>query len=77
MESKYLDLILNSAPVGGSVLDLGCGTGEPIAGQQLYHASLSTKEYENLLKEASFNVLIHKVRDPECGQTTVWVAKRI
>ena len=31
MESQYLNLIINSVPAGGSVLDLGCGTGEPIA----------------------------------------------
>lgn len=31
MESEYLNLIVNSVPAGSSVLDLGCGTGEPIA----------------------------------------------
>lgn len=31
MESEYLNLIVKSVPGGGSVLDLGCGTGEPIA----------------------------------------------
>jgi ubiquinone/menaquinone biosynthesis C-methylase UbiE len=31
MESEYLNLIVKSVPAGGSVLDLGCGTGEPIA----------------------------------------------
>lgn len=172
MESEYLNLIVNSVPAGGSVLDLGCGTGEPIAqffmgkgfkitgidgskkmielckkrfpserwivsdmrninlnqqfdvvlawhsffhldqdsqrkmfkifkahikpggilaftsgeeegevwsdnsGQELYHASLSTKEYNQLLEDASFKVLIHKIRDPECGEATVWVAQQ-
>lgn len=46
-------------------------------GQQLYHAFLSTKEYESFLKNSSFKVLVHKVRDPECGEATVWVAKKI
>ncbi len=173
MESEYLNLIINAVPGGGSVLDLGCGTGEPIAkffidkgfkvtgvdgsknmielckkrfpneqwlisdmrtinlhqqfdvilawhsffhldqasqrkmfktfethlkpggvlaftsgeeesevwgdngGQPLYHASLSTKEYEALLGALSFNVLIHKVRDPQCGEATVWVAQKV
>lgn len=173
MESEYLHLIVNTIPSKGTILDLGCGTGEPIAqffiekgfnvtgvdgsqkmialckkrfpserwivsdmrtinleqqfdavlawhsffhldhdsqrnmfkifashmkpggvlaftsgeeegevwgdnnGQQLYHASLSTKEYNKLLKEFSFKVLIHKVRDPECGEATVWVAQKI
>lgn len=31
MESEYLNLIVKSVPAGGSILDLGCGTGEPIA----------------------------------------------
>lgn len=30
-EKKYLDLLLETASAGGSVLDLGCGTGKPIA----------------------------------------------
>lgn len=173
MELEYLNLIANSIPAGGAILDLGCGTGEPIAkffiekgfkitgvdgskkmialckqrfpseqwivsdmrdinlpqkfdailawhsffhldhdsqrkmfkifeshlksngilaftsgeeegevwsdngGQELYHASLSTKEYENLLKTASFKVLLHKIRDPECGEATVWVAQKV
>jgi len=173
MEAEYLNLIVKLIPAGGSVLDLGCGTGEPIAqffinkgfkltgvdgsqkmialckqrfpneewivsdmrdvnleqqfdvvlawhsffhldpdsqrkmfklfsahtkpggilaftsgdeegeiwsdngGQQLYHASLSSNEYERLLTAASFKVLVHKVRDPECGEATVWVAQKI
>lgn len=173
MESEYLNLIVNTIPPKGTILDLGCGTGEPIArffiekgfkvtgvdgsqkmielckkrfptdrwiasdmrtinlqeqfdailawhsffhldhdsqrnmfkifashiksggvlaftsgeeegevwsdngGQQLYHASLSTKEYNSLLKDFSFKVLIHKVRDPECGEATIWVAQKI
>ncbi len=173
MESEYLNLIVKSIPAGGTILDLGCGTGEPIAqffiekgfkvtgvdgskkmielckkrfpnehwivsdmreinlqqkfdvilawhsffhldhdsqrkmfnlfeshikpngilaftsgekegevwsnngGQELYHASLSTSEYENLLKAASFKVLVHKLRDPECGEATVWVARKV
>lgn len=173
MESEYLNFIVNSIPAGGSILDLGCGTGEPIAqffiekgfkvtgvdgskkmielckkrfpseqwivsdmraiklnqrfdgilawhsffhldqdsqrkmfkifeehikpngilaftsgddegevwsdngGQMLYHASLSTNEYIALLEQASFEVLIHNIRDPECGEATVWVAKKV
>lgn len=173
MESEYLNLIANTIPQKGSILDLGCGTGEPIAqffikkgfkvtgvdgsqkmielckkrfpseswivsdmreinlqqqfdailawhsffhldhdsqrnmfkvfeshikpggvlafttgdeegevwsdngGQQLYHASLSEKEYNELIKNSSFRVLVHKVRDPECGEATVWVVQKI
>jgi 2-polyprenyl-3-methyl-5-hydroxy-6-metoxy-1,4-benzoquinol methylase len=173
MESEYLNLIVNTIPQEGSILDLGCGTGEPIAeffiekgfkvtgvdgsqkmielckqrfpsenwivsdmreinlqqrfdailawhsffhldhdsqrrmfkifvshikpggvlaftsgeeedevwsnngGQELYHASLSTKEYNDLLEEASFKVLTHKIQDPECGEATIWVAQKV
>lgn len=172
MESEYLNLIVNSVSAGGSVLDLGCGTGEPIArffidkgfkvtgvdgskkmielckkrfpnerwimsdmreinlnqqfdvvlawhrffhldhdsqrkmfklfeshikpggilaftsgeeegevwsdngGQQLYHASLSASEYEKLLSENAFKVLLHRIQDPKCGEATVWVAQK-
>lgn len=31
MEKEYLDLILNHIPARAHILDLGCGTGEPIA----------------------------------------------
>ena len=31
MESEYLNLIVKSIPADGSIVDLGCGTGEPIA----------------------------------------------
>lgn len=173
IEAEYLNLIAKAIPAASSVLDLGCGTGEPIAqffidkgfkvtgvdgskkmielcksrfpneqwiasdmrdinlkqqfdvvlawhsffhldpdsqrrmfktfathlkvggllaftsgeeegeiwsnngGQMLYHASLSTKEYEKLLSEHLFQVLLYKARDPECGETTVWVAKKL
>jgi SAM-dependent methyltransferase len=32
MEREYLDALAARLPAGGSVLDLGCGTGEPLAG---------------------------------------------
>jgi 2-polyprenyl-3-methyl-5-hydroxy-6-metoxy-1,4-benzoquinol methylase len=45
-------------------------------GHDLYHASLSSKEYEQILTDSDFKVLTHKVRDPECGDATVWVAQK-
>jgi SAM-dependent methyltransferase len=32
MEREYLDAVLERLPAGGSLLDLGCGSGEPLAG---------------------------------------------
>lgn len=172
MEKFYLDFILKHIPVGGSILDVGCGTGEPLAkffieqgfkvmgidasekmielcekrfpsaswiladmrsiklpdqfdlviawhsffhlpptdqeptlknllsyvkknglfvftsgyeaseewgvnaDYDLYHASLSSEDYEKILKEAGFKVLVHKIKDPDCGDATVWIAKK-
>ncbi|KTD10619.1 methyltransferase [Legionella gratiana] len=45
-------------------------------GHDLYHASLSAEEYTQILLDCNFKVLIHKVRDPECGDATVWVAQK-
>jgi cyclopropane fatty-acyl-phospholipid synthase-like methyltransferase len=170
MEKKYLDAVVGQLPAGASVLDLGCGTGEPIlryllqqglqvtgvdasqvmlqlarnafpqttfllqdmrqlqlpqrfhaiiawhsffhlpaadqpamfplfaqhlhpgglllftsgtehgeawgevGGENLYHASLDTQAYAQLLQENGFRVLQHTVSDPACGYATVWMA---
>jgi len=46
-------------------------------GENLFHASLATVEYENLLKQHHFKVLKHNVSDADCGNATVWMAKYI
>ena len=172
MEKRYLDLIIKSIPANSSILDLGCGTGEPIAkyfiekafnltgidgsqkmialckkrfpnshwlvadmrtitlnqrfdaiiawhsffhldhesqramfkifeshikpggilaftsgtehgevwsnngGQELYHASLASNEYQNLLKSSGFEIILHMEKDPECGCAIIWVARK-
>lgn len=43
-------------------------------GSPLYHASLDTGEYRELLQRNGFDVLQHRVADPECGGHTVWLA---
>lgn len=169
MEKRYLDELISRIPTGGTVLDLGCGTGKPIleylvskdlhvtgidasssildiaranfpktefilkdmreldlnrkfdaiiawhsffhlpaadqpamferfaahfnpggillftsgaergeawgmnGGENLFHASLDTKEYNTLLEENGLSVLKHVVNDSECGGATVWV----
>jgi ubiquinone/menaquinone biosynthesis C-methylase UbiE len=45
-------------------------------GYDLYHASLSSEEYEKILLEDNLNVIIHKIKDPDCGEATVWVAQK-
>lgn len=44
-------------------------------GEPLYHASLSTKEYRQLLDENEFEVISHTENDPDCGGATVWMVQ--
>ena len=69
----------HSAP--GAVLmftsgdDLGVRIGR-WQGEPLYEASLSPAEYEALLERNSFSVVEARPRDPECGDATVWLARK-
>lgn len=44
-------------------------------GENLYHASLSTAEYKELLAVHHFQVVKHALEDEQCGDATVWVAR--
>lgn len=44
-------------------------------GHDLYHASLSSEEYAQILEDNNFTILMHKIKDPKCGDATVWVAQ--
>ncbi len=44
-------------------------------GQNLYHASLSPAEYQELLESHHFDLITHKIKDADCGDSTVWVSK--
>lgn len=44
-------------------------------GEQLYHASLSTAAYTELLNQHHFTVITHNIEDKNCGDATVWVAQ--
>jgi len=46
-------------------------------GEYLYHDSLSSEEYQQLLKKYNFNLIIHNIRDENCGGATVWLAQYI
>lgn len=61
-------LLFTSGPEAGEVWSNN-------GGENLYHASLSTNEYRDLLKQHDFTVLEHKLSDPECGDATVWLAR--
>ncbi|MCC8423941.1 trans-aconitate 2-methyltransferase [Mucilaginibacter sp. UR6-11] len=45
-------------------------------GEHVFHGSLDTAEYEDLLKAYNFEVIKHVVDDKECG-ATVWMARYI
>jgi len=44
-------------------------------GENLFHASLDTAEYHQLLQLNGFEVLTHKINDPDCGGANVWMAQ--
>jgi len=46
-------------------------------GCDLYHASLDAEEYEFLLASIGFEVLLHRIEDPACGNHTVWIARQL
>ncbi len=63
-------LMFNSGARQGTAVGRYCG--EP-----LYHASLALEEYRMLLRGHGFTVLHHVTEDPDCGQRTVWLARRL
>jgi ubiquinone/menaquinone biosynthesis C-methylase UbiE len=63
-------LIFTSGTTEGEAL------GGDLCGDRLYHGSLNTDEYARLLDRNDYDVVLHRVRDPECGGHTVWVAQR-
>lgn len=61
-------LLFSSGPEAGEVWSEN-------GGELLYHASLSSEEYESILNKNEFTLIEHKVSDPECGGATVWLAQ--
>jgi cyclopropane fatty-acyl-phospholipid synthase-like methyltransferase len=46
-------------------------------GEPLFHASLVSSEYRQLLAANGFDVLDYREKDPECGHSWIWLAKRV
>lgn len=66
-------------PAGFLVFTSGPESGEVWSdngGYDLYHASLSPEEYTKILQQNNMELLIHKAEDPDCGGSTVWIAKK-
>jgi SAM-dependent methyltransferase len=72
----FRDCALAGAPL---MFTSGPAFGEAIGtldGEPLYHASLGPDEYRLLLGENGFGVVAHVIEDPDCGERTVWLARR-
>ena len=66
----------------GASLLFTSGTGHGVAlgdlyGAELFHASLAPEEYRALLEAHGFTTMIHRERDPDCGEHTVWLARYV
>jgi trans-aconitate methyltransferase len=68
----------HAAPGAALMFTSGPKHGEAIGsfeGETLYHASLSSEEYNSLLSDHGFDVVEHVVEDQSCGGFTVWLAR--
>lgn len=69
----------HSAPGAALMFTSGPQHGESIGewlGEPLYHGSLDPAEYRHLLAGNGFDLVEHKLNDPDCGQSNVWLARR-
>jgi trans-aconitate methyltransferase len=62
-------LMFTSGPEEGESI----GTWES---ESLYHGSLDPAEYEALLETEGFHLVERRLRDPDCGDATVWLARK-
>jgi trans-aconitate methyltransferase len=66
----------------GGALMFTSGTSEGVAigewqGEPLFHGSLDTSEYRQLLELNRFEVIEHVASDPGCGHATIWLARKL
>ncbi|MGH1369033.1 MAG: class I SAM-dependent methyltransferase [Maritimibacter sp.] len=47
-----------------------------VAGETVYHASLSPRDYRACFEENGFDELAFKPEDPECNNHSIWMARR-
>lgn len=69
----------HAAPHAALLFTSGTDHGEAIGsyrGDPLYHASLASAEYRELIEAHGFAVRAHVASDPDCGGRTVWLAAR-
>ncbi len=61
-------VLFNTGPEAGTAIG-------DVAGEPVYHASLSPDDYRALLAGAGFEVLAFVPEDPDCGGRSVWLAR--
>ena len=64
---------------GAILLTVGSGEGEvtgTVAGETVYHASLSPEEYEQTLKDHGFQSIIFKSEDSDCQGRSVLIGSK-
>ncbi|MBV9931737.1 MAG: class I SAM-dependent methyltransferase [Alphaproteobacteria bacterium] len=77
-EAMFARFAAHAAPGGALMFTSGWERGEAIGrwqGEPLYHASLDSDDYAALLEANGFAVVDHRVRDPACGDATIWLAQ--
>jgi SAM-dependent methyltransferase len=80
-DQRTMFSILAAHSAAGAILMLTSGDDEGVRigewqGEPLYHASLKPTEFETLLAENHFSRIEAKARDSECGDATVWLARK-
>lgn len=68
----------HAKPNAALMFTSGPANGEAIGefnGETLYHASLASEEYRQLLADHGFSLVKNVVEDPECGGHTIWLAQ--
>jgi hypothetical protein len=69
----------HTAPGGVLMFTSGTEEAEEISGNlfgdELFHASLDSREYRQRLEELGYEVALNREQDPDCGGHTVWIAQ--
>jgi len=76
-EPMFARFAAHAEPGAALMFTSGRGRGEAVGewqGEPLYHGSLDPSEYRALLDSNGFAVVDHRVSDPECGHSTIWLA---
>jgi hypothetical protein len=75
----FVRFAAHAAPGAPLMFTTGPEHGEAIGqwmGEPLYHSSLAPEDYEVLLAQNGFTRVERRLRDPECGESTIWLALR-